>query len=195
MTRFPISLFFLIALLAAPAARAENPMTSAPAPQQTAPSGVMLADLRGEATPAYAYGSWLDRINRSAEGAVVVGSKGAQGDGGFCGNIASPADLSGMNWVDVALAVGHNNETPEATLGLSDADGTLATARIRIDQIVPGQPVWFRVPLAGLHAATGEYGGKVRGFDATKVAQWHVQGDWATKRPMHIVVIAVRAQR
>ncbi|MFT3829645.1 MAG: hypothetical protein QM691_08065 [Opitutaceae bacterium] len=182
-------------LLTAPPASAEEAPAAPPAPTPAAPSGLMLADLRGEVTAVYGYGSWKDRLSRTADGVVVLGAKGAQGDGGLCGNPSAPLDLSGMTYLDVALAVGQNNEAPEVSVALNDADGTMANARIRIDQIAPGQPVWFRVPIASLCAATGEYGGKMAGFDVTKVAQWHVQGDWATKKPLQVVVIALRARR
>ena len=190
------SLLFVATLAAPLVGRAENTATAAPAPQPPpAPSGVMIADLRGEATPAYGYESWTDRLNRTADGVAVVGSKGAQGDGGFCGNLSTPLDLTGMTYVDVALAVGQANEVPEVTVALGDADGTMASARIHIEQIVPGQPVWFRVPVATLLPGSGKYAGTVEGFDATKVAQWHLQGDWATKKPLNVLFIAVRARR
>jgi len=188
------SLLFVSALAAPIAGRAEDTVTVAPAPQP-APAGVMIADLRGEATPAYGYESWTDRMNRTADGVAIVGSKGAQGDGGFCGSLSTPLDLTGMTYIDVALAVGPANEVPEVTVALDDADGTMASARIRIDQIVPGQPVWFRVPVATLHLGSGKYAGTVGGFDVTRVTQWHLQGDWATKKPLNVLFIAVRARR
>lgn len=178
--------------VATPSARADE---TAAAAQPGAPTGILLADLRGETTPVYSYGSWKDRLNRTADGVVVLGTKGAQGDGGLCCDPSAPVDLSTMTYVEVALAIGQTNETPEMSVALNDGDGTQASARIRIDQITPGQPVWFRVPIASLHAAIGEYGGKVPGFDATKVTQWHVQGDWATKKPLQVAVIALRARR
>jgi hypothetical protein len=197
------SLFLLIAMLVAPfAGRAENAATAAPAPAPApaaqppaAPTGVLVADLRGEATPAYPYGSWVDAVKRSADGVVIVGAKGAQGDGGICGNMTTPVDLSGMTYVEVALAVGQTNEVPEVTVAVGDADETLASARVRIEQIVPGQPVWFRVPVHAFVLGSGKYAGKVTGLDWTKIAQWHVQGDWSTKKPLQVLVIAIRARR
>ncbi|HLP10188.1 MAG TPA: hypothetical protein VK178_18645 [Opitutaceae bacterium] len=165
------------------------------APQPTARSGQLLADLRKGATTVTGYGTWRDHLNPSKDGVVVLGGKGAQGDGGFCVNAPAPFDLSGMSYVDVAIASGQLNEVPELTLALNDSDGTMTSARIRIDQVAPRQPVWYRVPLANFQAAAGEHGGLVPGFDMTKIAQWHVQGDWATKKPLQIVVIALRARR
>lgn len=186
------ALFLFAALLAAPiVGRAEAPAapTDKPAPIE------MIADLRGEATPAYGYESWKDSMNRTPEGVSVVSSKGAQGNGGFCGNLDTPMDLSGMAYIEVALGIGITNEVPEITIGLGDADGTLATARIRVDQIMPKQAVWLRVPLSAFHEATGEYAGKKPGMDWAKVTQWHCQGDWATKKPFQAVFIALRARR
>ncbi len=201
MKRSP--LFFLIAMLAAPfAGRAENTAAAAPAPAPApaaqppaAPTGVLLADLRGEATAAYPYGSWTEAVKRAADGVTIIGAKGAQGDGGICGNMATPVDLTGMTYVEVALAVGQANEVPEVTVAVGDADETMASARIRIDQIVPGQRVWFRVPVHAFVLGSGKYAGKVAGMDWTKVAQWHVQGDWATKKPLQVLFIAIRARR
>ena len=201
MNRSP--LFLLIAMLAAPfAGRAENAATAAPAPAPApaaqppaAPTGGLIADLRGEATPAYPYETWTEAVKRSADGVVIVGSKGAQGDGGICGNMTPSVDLSGMAYVEVALAVGQTNEVPEVTVAVGDADETLASARIRIEQIVPGQAVWFRVPVSAFLLGNGKYAGKVAGMDWTKVAQWHVQGDWATKKPLQVLLIAIRARR
>jgi hypothetical protein len=200
MKRSP--LFFLIAMLAAPfAGRAENTAAAAPAPAPApaaqppaAPTGVLLADLRGEATAAYPYGSWTEAVKRAADGVTIIGAKGAQGDGGICGNMATPVDLTGMTYVEVALAVGQANEVPEVTVAVGDADETMASARIRIDQIVPGQRVWFRVPVTRSCSAV-ESTPEVAGMDWTKVAQWHVQGDWATKKPLQVLFIAIRARR
>ncbi len=155
----------------------------------------ILADLRGDSASVYPYGSWTERINRTANGVVVVGSKGAQGDGGMCGDLTVAGDMRDVAWIEVALGIGQANEGGTVQIGLSDADGTLAIARLRVDQIVPQQPVWFRLPVAEFKPVGGTQAGTVAGFDWTKVVQWHVQGDWATKQPYHLVVIAVRSRR
>jgi hypothetical protein len=190
------SLFlFLATMMAAPiVGRAEGTAAPAPAAQPpAAPTAVLVADLRGETTAAYPYGTWTEAVKRSADGVLVVGTKGAQGDGGICGNM-TPVDLSGMAYVEVALAVGQTNEVPEVTVAVGDTDETLASARIRIEQIVPGQPVWFRVPVGAFVLGSGKYAGKVAGMDWSKVAQWHLQGDWATKKPLQVLFIAIRAR-
>jgi hypothetical protein len=194
MLRSAFSLCLLTALIAAPiVGRAEAPATPA---DKAAPSAtVLIVDLRGDATAAYGYESWKDSMNRTPEGVSVVSSKGAQGNGGFCGTLDAPMDLSGMAYIEIALGTGTPNEVPEVTVGLADADGTLATARIRIDQLVPKQPVWLRVPLSAFHESTGAYAGKKPGMDWAKVTQWHCQGDWATKKPFQAVFIALRARR
>lgn len=192
MKRIPLSLLFATLLAAPLAGLAQEP----PAAQPSATSApTLFVDLRGETTPAYPYESWTEAVRRTPDGALVVGSKGARGDGGFCGNLNPAADLSGVAYVEVALAVGLNNEVPEVTIGAGDADETMATARIRIDQIVPGHAVWFRVPLGAFQLGSGKYAGKVAGMDWTKVAQWHLQGDWATKKPLQVLFIAIRARR
>ncbi len=187
------SLLVAAALFATAASSIAAEPEAAPVP--AAPTMVMLADLRGTTATVYGYGSWKDHLNPSANGMVVQGAKGAQGDGGLCGNLTPNYDLSGATWVEVALGVGQTNEGGTVVVGLSDADGTLVTARIRVDQIVPQQPVWFRVPLTEFHTVGGEQAGKDPGMDWTKIGQWHVQGDWSTKKPYQVVVIAVRARR
>lgn len=179
----------VFALVAFSHAAEPEPATAA------APALVMLADLRGEAVTVYGYGSWKDHLNPTANGVVVLGGKGAQGDGGLCGNLTPNYDLGGATWVEIALGVGQTNEAATVVVGLSDADGTLVTARVRVDQIVPQQPVWFRVPLSEFRPVGGEQAGKLAGMDFSKVAQWHVQGDWAVKKPHQLVLIAVRARR
>lgn len=195
MSRPFLALLSSLALFAAPlAVFAQEGAAPAAAPQ--APAGIMLVDLRGETVPAYPYESWGDRLGRTPNGVQVLGAKGALGNGGFCGTLPAETDLSGMTYVDVALAVGQTNEVPEVTVVLADADGTMASGRIGITQIVPGQSVWFRVPLASLQPSTDpKYAGKVPGLDLAKITQWHLQGDWATKKPCQILFIAIRAHR
>jgi len=196
MKRSTLLLLFVSTMAAPLAVRAEDVASQpAPAARPPAPAGVMIADLRGEGTVAYPYGSWAEALNRTADGIAAVGSKGAQGDGGACGNLPAPMDLSGMTYIEVALAVGNTNEVPEVTVAVGDTDETMASARIRVDQLVPSQPVWFRVPISSFVLGTGKYAGKVPGLDWTKVAQWHVQGDWATKKPLQVLFIAIRAHR
>jgi len=194
MKRLPLSLL-LATLLAAPLAGLAQDAAAPAAQPSAAPAPALFVDLRGEGTAAYPYESWTDALRRTPDGALILGSKGAQGDGGFCGNLSPSADLSGVAYLEVALAVGLNNEVPEVTIGAGDADETLATARIRIDQIVPGHAVWFRVPVGAFQLGNGKYAGKVVGMDWAKVVQWHLQGDWSTKKPLQVLFIAIRARR
>ena len=194
MKRSPLCIL-LATLLAAPLAALAQDAAVPAAQPSAAPAPALFVDLRGEAAAAYPYESWTEALRRTPEGALVVGSKGARGDGGFCGNLNPAADLSGVAFVEVALAVGQNNEVPEVTIAAADADETQVSARLRIDQVVPGQAVWFRVPLGTFQLGTGKYAGKVAGMDWTKVAQWHVQGDWTTKKPLQVLFIAIRSRR
>lgn len=194
MKRHPLCLLLATVLAAPFVGRAQELVTPA-APPPAAPVAALFVDLRGEATAAYPYESWTEALRRTPDGALVLAGKGAQGDGGFCGNLNPAADLSGVAYVEVALAVGLTNEVPEVTLAAADADETQASARIRIDQIVPGQAVWFRVPLGAFQLGSGKYAGKVGGMDWTNVVQWHLQGDWTTKKPLQVLFIAIRARR
>ena len=192
-----IALFAVVSgVLALLPAVSGDPVPTVSAPTQPeAPAMVMLADLRGEGVEVYGYGSWKDRLNTTANGLMVLGPKGAQGDGGVCGNLTPNFDLSGANWIEIALGLGQSNGAATVVVGLSDPDGTLVTARIRVDQIVPQQPVWFRVPASAFAPVGGAQSGTNPEMDWTKVAQWHVQGDWGVKVPHQLVVIALRARR
>ncbi len=194
--KFPSSSLLVAAAFCACAilSSAADPEPASPAAAPT-PATAMVVDLRGESVTVYGYGSWKDRINPTATGLAILGSKGAQGDGGVCGNLAPVYNLGGAAWIEVALGLGQTNEATTVVIGLNDVDGTLVTARVRVDQIVPGQPVWFRVPLSDFHPAGGEYAGRVPGMDFTTITQWHVQGEWGVKKPHQFVVIALRARR
>jgi hypothetical protein len=164
-----------------------------PAVAPAAPATVMIADLRKNAADVFSYSTWKDKLNPTADGLVVVGGKGAQGDGGLGRGIAPPLDLSRATFIEVALGVGALNELPEVTIALNDADGSQVSARIRIDQVVPKQPVWFRVRLSDFTPVNGVVG-TAPGMDWTSVVQWHLQGDWTTKKPFQAVFIALRAR-
>ena len=192
--KHPALALIVATLLALPTAGLAAPQ-AAPADKASPAPTELIADLRGETTPAYGYESWKDAMSRTAEGVSIASSKGAQGNGGFCGNLDTPMNLAGMAYVEMALGIGAANEVQEVTVGLCDADGTLATARLRIEAIVPKQAIWLRIPLAAFQPATGEYAGKKPGMDWSNVTQWHCQGDWTTGKPFQAVFIALRARR
>jgi hypothetical protein len=154
----------------------------------------LIADLRTNVPDIFHYGSWQNKLGVSPNGIVIQGSNGAQGDGGMGKNIEPAVDLSGISFVEVALGVGAHNEVQEITVALNDADGTQVAARLHLEQIVPGLPVWLRVRREDFARVPGQDGrdGKM---DWTKVAQWHLQGDWVTKKPLHVVFIALRVRK
>ncbi len=195
MKPIPRSSVVLTAILAwgAPAFAADAPAAAAPA---TAAAPIMIANLTAAVPNVYGYESWDKKfVLAPGAGFHVLGSKGAQGDGGFCHTLDQPLDLSQCAYIEVAVAVQPNNEVPEYTVALVDADGTLVWARIRVDQLMPGQPVWMRLPVSAFAVSTDP---KSRGADGkmdwSKVSQWHLQGDWRTKKPAQIVFIALRAR-
>ena len=161
-----------------------------------APAPIMIANLTTAVPNVYGYESWQDRFALApGAGFHVMGAKGAQGDGGFCHKLDEPLDLSKCAYIEVALALQANNEVPEYTVALEDADGTLVWARVRVDQLMPGQPVWMRLPVGGFAVSTDP---KQRGADGkmdwSKVVQWHLQGDWTTKKRAEVVFIALRGR-
>jgi len=142
----------------------------------------------------YGYGTWQDNFLVAPKaGFRVMGSKGAQGDGGFCQKIEPALDLSKNSFIEIALAVQPGNEVPEYTVAFADADGTQCWARVHISQLMPGQPVWLRLKLSDFVVSTHDPGADGK-MDWTKVAQWHLQGDWTTKKSAQVLFIALRAR-
>lgn len=193
MRSFVVSIIVATAatLLTRPAFAAEE-KTEATPPAADAP--ILIVDLREKPPGIFHYATWQDKLGVTPNGIIIQGSAGARGDGGMGRNIEPALDLSAISYVEVALGVGAHNEVPEITLALNDADGTQVAARIRVDQIVPGQPVWLRVRRESFTRVSGQDGrdGKM---DWTKVGQWHLQGDWTTKKPFHAVFIALRVRK
>jgi len=179
-----------VGLLQALRAADEKPAVPTPVVDPTS----LIVDLRQNTPGIFSYATWQDKLLVSASGLVVQGSNGARGDGGLGRNIEPALDLSDVAYVEVALGVGARNEVPEVTIALNDADGTQVAARVRIDQIVPTLPVWLHVRRDNFTRVTGQ-DGKDGKMDWSKVAQWHLQGDWTTKKPFHVVFIALRVRK
>ena len=59
---------------------------------------------------------------------------------------------------------------------------------------MPGQPVWLRVRREDFKLNDIEKGTDSQ-MDWNKVARWHLQGDWATQKPCHVIFIALRARK
>lgn len=154
----------------------------------------MIANLTQAMPGVFAYGTWQGKLASQANSGVVIqGSKGAQGSGGFGHDIAPALDLSKVQYIEVALATRENNEIPQFAVGFNDADGTLVTARVKVDQLMPNQPVWFRLK-PGEFSVVGSQGGKDGKIDWTKIAKWHLQGDFSTAKPAQVMFIALRAR-
>ncbi len=100
-----------------------------------------------------------------------------------------------MKYVEVALGTGPKNEVPAITIAFNDVDGVQYTASVRVDQLVPSQPVWFRVRVSDfkLNDWKGDKTGKV--INWTRISQWHLQGDWRTEAPCHVMFIALRTRQ
>jgi hypothetical protein len=155
---------------------------------------VLIADLRTQPAGLFQYGSWNGKVAVTKSGLAVVGFKGAQGDGGMGAEIAPVLDLTAMTFVEVALGVVPGNEVPQVTIALNDADGTQFTARINIEQLVPGSPVWLRAKRADFKLNGVEKGSDSQ-MDWSKVTRWHLQGDWATKQPLQVIFVALRTRK
>ncbi len=178
--------------LLANALRAEEPAKSAPA---SPPEDLtMIADFRSPLPGIFQYGTWDGKVALAKSGLAVLGSKGAQGNGGFGRDLGATMDFSAVTEVEVAVGVVPTNEVPQFTVAFNDADGTQYTARITIDQLVPSQPVWMRV-----HKADFKLNNVERGADGvmdwSKVTRWHLQGDWNTQKPFGVIFIALRVRR
>lgn len=166
----------------------------APKPANPLEGTALVADLRGEQTGIFYYGTWKDHATATASGVAVLGSKGAQGNGGFGREISPAVDMDAVRFVEVALGTTSGNHVPQVTIALNDADGTQFTARVLVDQLVPGSPVWLRARREDFRLNSVEKGSDSQ-MDWSKVVRWHLQGDWTTHQPMHVIFVALRTRR
>jgi hypothetical protein len=162
--------------------------------QPSADGTRMIADFRTSLAGVDSSGTWQGKLALSSNGFVIQGSKGADGKGDISQKITPSLDLSKETFIEIALGVGAKNEVPEVTLAFTDVGGVQYTARIRINQVLPQLPVWFRVKLTDfkLNNWQGNMTGKT--IDWTRIERWHLQGDWATAAPFHVMFIALRSR-
>jgi hypothetical protein len=186
-----LSLAALLAFALSLSGYAAESTAEPPAPLETTR---LLADLRTNLPNIFGNGSWQGKISVTPSGTMILGTKGADGKGEMGQTLEAPFDLSQEKFIELALGVGARNEAPEVTIAFSDAAGTQYTARLRIDQVLPQQAVWFHVRLADfrLNDWQGDRAGKK--IDWTRIKQWHLQGDWSTTAPFHVMFIALRAR-
>jgi hypothetical protein len=168
--------------------------TEAPIPPPPSDGTLLIADFRTNLPGVASSGTWQGKLALSSNGFVIQGNKGADGKGDISQKLAPVLDLSKDTYVEVALGVGAKNEVPEITVAFTDVAGVQYTARIRINQVLPQLPVWFRVKLTDfkLNNWQGNMTGKT--IDWTRIERWHLQGDWATPAPFHVVFIALRTR-
>ena len=98
-------------------------------------------------------------------------------------------------YVELALGVGSKNEVPEVSVAFDDADEVQYSARIRVDQVLPQQPVWFHVRLTDFKLNNWQGNKAARKIDWARISRWHLQGDWQTAAPFHVVFIALRTRQ
>ena len=177
-------------VLTSAATRAEDAPKPAPPPDDV----TMIVDLRGSLPGIFQYATWEGKVAVTKSGLAVLGGKGAQGNGGMGRDISPTLDLSQVSFVEVALGTIPGNEVPQVTIALNDADGTQFTARVLVEQLVPGQPVWLRARREDFRLNGGEPGTDST-MDWSKVARWHLQGDWNTRKPMQVIFVALRVRR
>jgi len=170
------------------------PAEDAPKPAPGIEGTTLMVDLRAELPGLFAYSSWEGKYTQTKSGLAILGGKGAQGNGGVGREISPAMDLSSVTFVEVALGTIPGNEVPQVTIALNDADGTQYTARVLVEQLVPGQPVWLRARRDDFKL-NGIEPGRDPAMDWSKVVRWHLQGDWTTKKPMSVIFVALRVRR
>jgi hypothetical protein len=181
--------------LASLAGAAFLPAQEAPAPAAPPPADhtIMIADLRAEQPGLFRYATWDGNTVPTKSGLAVLGAKGAMGNGGMGRDLSAPLDCNAMKYVEVALGTMPANEVPQVTIALNDADGTQFTARIPVDHLVPGSPVWLRARREDFRLNAVEPGAD-SAMDWSKVTRWHLQGDWNTRKPIHVIFVALRVR-
>jgi hypothetical protein len=180
----------LLALAGAHLLRADDAPKTPPGLEGTA----MIVDLRAELPGIFHYGTWKDHVAPTKSGLAVLGAKGAQGNGGFGREISPATDLSDVEYVEVALGTIPGNEVPQVTIAFNDADGTQFSARVLVEQLVPGQPVWLRAKRTDFKLNSVEKGADSQ-MNWSQVTRWHLQGDWTTQKPMQVIFVALRVRR
>lgn len=154
----------------------------------------MMVDLRAELPGLFSYATWEGKYTVTQSGLAILGSKGAQGNGGLGREISPAMDLSEVAFIEMALGTLPGNEVPDVTIALNDADGTQFSARLPVDQLVPGQPVWLRARRENFRL-NGVEPGMDSVMDWSRVVRWHLQGDWTTHRPIQVIFVALRTRR
>lgn len=167
----------------------DGPAESAPPETPT-----LIADLRSPLANSFCNGSWQGRVGVTASGLLVQGHRGADGSGEFGQTLVAPRNLSKAKFIELALGVGVKNEVPEVTVAFDDAGDTQYTARVRIDQMVPDQPVWLRVRREDFRLNNWQGNKASAVIDWTRITRWHLQGDWSKGAPLVVVFIALRTR-
>ena len=168
-----------------------DPGAASPAPDNTR----VIADLRTNVPKVFGNGTWQGKVALSPSGLVIQGGKGADGKGEIGQDLDPKLDLSKERYVELALGVGIMNEVPEVTVAFDDADEVQYSARIRIDQVLPQQPVWFRVRLTDFKLNNWQGDKASRKIDWTRISRWHLQGDWQTAAPFNVIFITLRTRQ
>ncbi len=189
MKNLKSSLVLLMAFAGFGLARAQEEAAPAAPPTGTK----LIVDLRTELPGLFSYGTWEGKLTITKSGYAVHG-KGAQGNGGMGREISPSLDFNEVEFVEVALGTVVGNEVPYVTIAFNDADGTQYAARVLVDQLVPGQPVWLRVRRQDFRLNSTEPGDDSR-MNWSQVTRWHLQGDWTTQKPMHAIFVALRMRR
>lgn len=184
-----------VALLVAATADHATEGRNGPAESTPPETAALFADLRTPLANGFYYGSWQGRVVATKSGLVVQGNRGADGSGEFGQTLDAARDLSKAKFIELALGVGVRNEVPEVTIAFDDASETQYTARVRIDQVMPEQPVWFRVRLADFRLNNWQGNKASATIDWSRITRWHLQGDWTKAVPLHVIFIALHVRQ
>jgi len=188
LPRIPAILAALMLLLVRTAAEEPAAATAAAEPTK------LIADLRTNVPRSFSSGTWQGKVSSTATGCVVLGAKGADGKGALGQDLEQLVDLSEVKYVEVALGTGPKNEVPSVTVAFDAIDGIQYTASLRVDQLVPGQPVWLRVRLTDFKLNNWKGDKTGRTIDWKKISKWYLQGDWQTEKPCHLMFIGLRTR-
>lgn len=149
---------------------------------------VLLSDFT--AVPPAVYGTWLDA--ETGETRLRIGTSGglevftpSTGKGGACEKDLKLSFAAGAV-LKLTAVVQPDNRANKINILLEDSDGVQAGWSLSLSDLQPGEKgVLVSAPLGSPNFVTAK--GSDSEVDLTRIVSWHVQGDFSSDDPIHLV--------